>query len=153
MKEKIWRIKLHSKWAKSLQNASFWYSKCIIYTYVSRHNWYCRMHAGYPIWCFKIWSPRFTHPYVFVIQLDCYIFTIFSELLCTMWPTGAVALLDWVSQVIRRILDPRKLILDHTKWQSKFTREFDLFWTKIRLTSAILDGFSLFKKQNILTNI
>ena len=54
---------------------------------------------------------------------------------------------------VRCISVRRKSILDHTRWQSRFAREFDLFWTKIRLTSAILDGFSLFKKQNILSKI
>ena len=60
---------------------------------------------------------------------------------------------------VRRILVPRKSILDHTRWQSRFAREFDLFWTKIRLTSALLDGFSWFKRhitpnigQNILVD-
>ena len=42
---------------------------------------------------------------------------------------------------VRRISVPRKSILDHTRWQSSFAREFDLFWTKIRLTLQFLIDF------------
>ena len=48
---------------------------------------------------------------------------------------------------VRRILVPMKSILDHTRWQSRFAREFDLFWTKICLTSAILNDLNFILLQ------